>query len=219
MGANVCFPLFHSPDFDLIAEVDGRLIRVQVKTSTLERGSSFQVQLATSGGNQSWNGVVKFFDPARCDYLFVLVADGRRWFIPAAEIDCKRAIVLGNDKYAEFEVGQVPSTIEPDQGGRRSGRAGPDCKSGALVAEWVRIPPPPLATADDQEVGSVSPLASARTRISANHQLTIPLPPFEAAELEVGDQFRVDALGIGQILLTRATELAHQYAAALFGSP
>jgi hypothetical protein len=35
------------------------------------------------GRNQSWTGVVKRLDPARFDYLFVLVGDGRRWFIPS----------------------------------------------------------------------------------------------------------------------------------------
>jgi len=58
--------------------------------------------------------------------------------------------------------------------------------------------------------------ASARTRVSANHQVTIPLGPYEAAELEVGDHFRVDSLGPGRILLTRVKELARQYAATLF---
>ena len=33
-GAIVCVPLGHSPDIDLIADYDGRLVRVQVKTTT-----------------------------------------------------------------------------------------------------------------------------------------------------------------------------------------
>jgi len=36
------------------------------------------------------------------------------------------------------------------------------------------------------------------------------------AELEVGDSFRVDALGPGRVVLTRVEELAQQYAATLF---
>ncbi len=32
-GATVSAPLGHSPDYDMIAEIDGRLLRVQVKTS------------------------------------------------------------------------------------------------------------------------------------------------------------------------------------------
>ena len=56
------------------------------------------------GGNQSWNGVVKRLDATRCDYLFVHVGDGRRWFIPARALGGGSAIALGGPKYAEFEV-------------------------------------------------------------------------------------------------------------------
>ena len=67
-------------------------------------------------------------------------------------------------------------------------------------AEGVRIPPPPFRSAATGRVG--------RTRISSNHQLTIPRAPFEQAELEVGDGFRVEAVGPGQLTLTRLSEFA-----------
>jgi hypothetical protein len=57
-----------------------------------------------AGGNRSWNGLVKRFSAARCDWLFVLVGDGRRWFIPANEVDGGTAVCLGGPKYSEFEV-------------------------------------------------------------------------------------------------------------------
>ena len=60
--------------------------------------------MCTRGGNQSWNGVVKRFSAARCDRLFVLVADGRRWFIRATVVEGGTGIMLGGPKYAEFEV-------------------------------------------------------------------------------------------------------------------
>src|SRR5690349_4150016 len=84
IGAVVSFPLSHSPDYDLIADLGGGLLRVQVKTSRrqVESTGHFAVQLATSGGNQSWTGLVKTFDPQRTDFVFVLVAGGRQWFIP-----------------------------------------------------------------------------------------------------------------------------------------
>src|SRR4051794_36094735 len=103
-GAVVCHPLSHSPDFDLVAEVGGRLARIQVKTSTCRGGRGFQVQLATAGGNQSWNRIVKLFAVERCELLFVLVADGRRWLIPSTAIEGRRAVILGGPKYSEFEV-------------------------------------------------------------------------------------------------------------------
>jgi hypothetical protein len=66
VGAAVYVPLLHSPDCDLVADLDGCLLRVQVKTSTYSRGNRFEVMLATRGGNQSWNGLVKRLDPTRC---------------------------------------------------------------------------------------------------------------------------------------------------------
>jgi hypothetical protein len=103
-GDPVWLPLGHSPDADLITEIDGRLLRVQVKTSTFFTQRRYSVALKTCGGNQSWSGIVKRFSAERCDWLFVLVGDGRRWFIPALEVEGSTAIRLGGPKYAEYEV-------------------------------------------------------------------------------------------------------------------
>ena len=103
-GYPVWIPFGHSPDCDLVTEIGGRLARVQVKTSTMRVKDRFQVALRTSGGNQSWTGVVKRFSADRCDWLFVLVGDGRRWFIPATEVGGATVIVLGGPKYAAYEV-------------------------------------------------------------------------------------------------------------------
>lgn len=91
-GALVWIPVGHSPDVDLLAEVGHRLLRVQVKTSTYrlsgpDDGERWGVSIATNGGNQSWQGTTKHFDSAQVDYLFVLVGNGRRWFIPAPIVE------------------------------------------------------------------------------------------------------------------------------------
>jgi hypothetical protein len=106
-GFGVWVPLGHSPDADLIAQRDDRLLRVQVKTSTGLRNNRYEVSLATKGGNRSWSGRVKTIDPSRYEYLFVLVGDGRQWFIPAAQIAAKTMVLLGGPKYAAFEVGEA----------------------------------------------------------------------------------------------------------------
>jgi hypothetical protein len=97
-------PLGHSPDVDVVAYLEGRLLRVQVKTCGLFIKRRWEVSLVTRGGNQSWTGIVKRFNAQRADYLFVHVADGRRWFIPADEVEGGTKIVLGGPKYAAFEV-------------------------------------------------------------------------------------------------------------------
>jgi hypothetical protein len=103
-GYPVWIPLGHSPDCDLVTEIGGRLVRVQVKTSTVRVKDRFHVALRTSGGNQSWSGVAKRFSAERCDWLFVLVGDGRRWFIPSEEVGGATVVVLGGPKYAAYEV-------------------------------------------------------------------------------------------------------------------
>jgi PD-(D/E)XK endonuclease len=103
-GAKIYVPVGHSPDCDFVAEADGRLLRVQVKTSTCHRNGRWEVTLATRGGNQSWSGLTKTLDPDRCDRLFVLVGDGRRWCIPSKAVGGSSGVLLGGPKYESFEV-------------------------------------------------------------------------------------------------------------------
>jgi Holliday junction resolvase-like predicted endonuclease len=103
-GYAVFFPIGHSPDFDLIAYDGEALVRVQVKTTTRYQADRWEAMLCTRGGNQSWNGLVKLFNASRCDLLFVLVGDGRRWAIPAEAVEGGAGIHLGGPKYARFEV-------------------------------------------------------------------------------------------------------------------
>jgi Holliday junction resolvase-like predicted endonuclease len=108
-GALIFTPLFRSPDYDLIAEMAGRIIRIEVKTSNSRTPvGNWSVAVCTRGGNQSWNKIAKRFDRNRCDYVFIHVGDGRRWFIPAARIEAALAVVVGGRKYAQFEIEPGP---------------------------------------------------------------------------------------------------------------
>jgi PD-(D/E)XK endonuclease len=103
-GAHVLVPVGHSPAYDFVAELEERLLRVQVKTCTYFRNGRWTVCICTRGGNQSWNGLVKRFDSSQCDHLFAVVADGRRWCIPSAALEGGTSVALGGPKYADFEV-------------------------------------------------------------------------------------------------------------------
>jgi hypothetical protein len=103
-GWDVYVPFGHSEDCDLVAFFDGRYQGVQVKTTTCFEHNRWQVTLCTRGGNRSWTGLVKRFSATRCDWLFVLVGDGRRWFIPAASVEGGSGLVLGGPKYEAFEI-------------------------------------------------------------------------------------------------------------------
>ena len=88
----------------LVAFYRGRLVGVQVKSTTGFRNGRWVAALATRGGNRSWSGVAKYFSSERCDFLFVHAGDGRRWFIPAERVEARAGLILGGPKYAEFEV-------------------------------------------------------------------------------------------------------------------
>jgi PD-(D/E)XK endonuclease len=103
-GCPIWLPLGHSPDVDLVTRIEGRLVGAQVKTSTVFRNRRWDVTVCTRGGNRSWSGLVKHFSSERCDWLFVLVADGRRWFIPSAAVEATSGLRLGGPKYGAYEV-------------------------------------------------------------------------------------------------------------------
>lgn len=101
-GYTVCVPISESQRYDLIVEKDDRLYRVQVKTSRhLQRGS-YKVHLRTNGGNRSGTGKTQFFDTSKCEFLFVVTANGDMYCIPTTEITCKTSITVS--KYQDFRV-------------------------------------------------------------------------------------------------------------------
>jgi hypothetical protein len=225
MGACVAFPLFHSPDYDLIGDLGRRLLRVQVKTSICEHGcrEHFAVQLATSGGNQSWNGVVKKFDPSRFDFLFVVVRDGRQWFIPSSEIGGSHSIVLGGEKYSEFQVGRAAPLDRVEASGSKL----PDRRGGAGVGEpgeTVNLVPSLLSGFDSHpphcpapsargelHSNDVVPPAVGRTKMSAHHQVAVPRAVAAASGISPGDRFRVESDGIGRFVMTRVEEYMERH--------
>ncbi len=205
-GALVGIPVGHSPDVDLLAELDGRLLRVQVKTCTYrvakpEGDSRWHVSLTTNGGNQSWSGAAKTFDPAKVDLLFVLVGDGRRWVVPAAEVEASRAIALGGAKYSEFEVAQgtaIDAVIYAN-GNTNKLRALTlgECQSGQME-QTVNLPAMPT------EVRILSPPSPSRQVVlRPKRQATIPRLPCDEAGLEAGDRMRVRADGGGRVVFER----------------
>jgi hypothetical protein len=225
LGAAVSFPLFHSPDYDLVADLCGRLIRVQVKTSSCRHGSAdhFAVQLATSGGNQSWSGTVKQFDAERFDFLFVLVQDGRRWFIPSAEIEGRHGITVGGEKYSEFGVGAAEpfdevagSTLDAAWGGAGVGEPGQTVNLVAMP-EWVRFPPPPPPppAGSDSAFSVAEAPAVGRTKMSAHYQVAVPRVVAAASSIEPGDRFRVESDSTGRFVMTRIEEYMESHAAQL----
>jgi len=61
------------------------------------------------------------------------------------------------------------------------------------------------------------PGPGAVTRISRKNQATLPVAVLDRAGLGAGDEVRIEAVGAGRILLTRATAASQRFAGALTG--
>jgi Holliday junction resolvase-like predicted endonuclease len=217
IGATVSIPVGHSPEYDLIAEFEGQLLRVQIKTSVYQTRTRdgqvrYQVGIVTNGGNQSWSGVAKLFDPSRADLLFVLTGDGRRWLIPSDAVEAFRSITVGGSKYSEYEVAPgepiEPIVYGPVSPALESGPGPGECPSGqreravnaSAQPTQVRILPPP-STSDSPPKYERGIARLGQTVIWAKRRITIPLRPFEDAKLAIGDRLCVRPEGPGRVVL------------------
>jgi PD-(D/E)XK endonuclease len=212
-GAHIYVPVGHSPDIDVVADLGGRLFRIEVKTSTSQRqGGNWRVSISTRGGNQSWTGLVKYFEPERCDYLFVHVGDGRRWFIPTAALDCRSSLTLGGAKYSEFEVdrGRRLLAVSSDPGLEsncslgeyRSGQTG--CAVNAVAKSFGGSnPPSPISSPRPVEPSNYERKLgqSGQAVINQKRRITIPQRPFFEAGLENGSKVRVRSDGPGRVVV------------------
>lgn len=102
-GITVALPLNDTQKYDLIADFNGGLQRVSVKTSRNTRtdGATYEVLLKNCGG--TGRGQTRYFDNNACDYLFIYTASEDLYLIPAKDIDAKSEIVVGK-KYTEYIV-------------------------------------------------------------------------------------------------------------------
>lgn len=101
----VAIPLNDTQPYDLIADFDGKLQRVQVKTTrcTDNNGKSYKVQLRNCGGNRTGKARIVLFDNKLCDYLFVYTAAEKCYLIPSEKIEVINSMSIG-EKYSEYEV-------------------------------------------------------------------------------------------------------------------
>jgi Holliday junction resolvase-like predicted endonuclease len=221
VGATVFIPFGHSPDVDLVACAYGRLVRIQVKTSTQRLRTPggharHAVTLATNGGNQSWSGTTKKADPTRFDYLFVVVGDGRRWFIPSTALEASSSITLGGRKYSEFEIEPGRSIDRLVYGEDRlieSKSKRGEYPSGQRTAtvnrqaqpSQVRILPPPFRsrTGFQHSKYERSRGQSGQCLINQKRRVTLPQLACIEASFQDGDRLLARSDGDGRVVLER----------------
>jgi hypothetical protein len=229
VGATVFIPFGPSPDCDLVALVGRALVRIQVKTSTRRTTTPngyerWELQLATNGGNQSWTGLTKKLDATALDYVFALVGDGRRWFIPADSVDGERGLNLGGPKYSEYEIqpgialdlvvyggdqegSRIDATVRGSAGAGEPGQTVnlvPKLLSGFdshLPHSRDAPPNPPRFQPSKYE----RKLGKSRIAvINQKRRVTLPQAPLLEAGMRDGDRVHVEAEGSGRIVLAKA---------------
>ena len=101
-GFTVSLPLTDSQDYDLIVDIEDKLNRVQVKTTSYKtQHGVFSINLSVKGGNRSYN-TIKTFDNTKVEYVFVLTSEKDIYFIPSEKIKSKNCLNIGK-KYKEFK--------------------------------------------------------------------------------------------------------------------
>lgn len=220
VGATVFIPFGHSPDIDLVACAHGRLLRIQVKTSTQRIVTSAghersAVSLVTRGGNRSWSGLVKKVDAGRFDYLFAHTADGRRWFIPSLVLQACTSVTLGGPKYSEFEIepgrpidqlvyGEERSIESPPPGEYPSGQRMAPVKRPAQPSQ-VRILPPPFRPRPGFQHSRYerSQGQSGQCLVNQKRRVTLPQQACIEAGFQDDDRLLARCDGDGRVVLER----------------
>lgn len=100
----IAIPLNDTQKYDLIADFNGKLQRISIKTSRYSEtnGASYSVQLKNSGG-AGGKSIIRQFDNTSCDYVFIYTEDEKMYLIPSEIITAKNSISVGN-KYNEYLI-------------------------------------------------------------------------------------------------------------------
>ena len=99
----IAIPLNDTQKYDLIADFNGKLQRISVKTSrATKNGISFEVQLRNTGGSSGKNKI-RLFEKDSCDYIFVYTINEEYYLIPSDIIEAQNSIHVG-PKYYNYLV-------------------------------------------------------------------------------------------------------------------
>ena len=95
LGYRTSIPFTENQKYDLICEKDGKLNRVQIKTTKqCSKYGVYMANLRTLGGNQSYH-TAKKRENGDYDLLYVLSDDNISYLIPEDAINAKSAVSLG----------------------------------------------------------------------------------------------------------------------------
>ena len=101
----VSIPLNDTQPYDLIADFDNKLQKIQVKTTCYSRynNQQYNVGLKNSGGNRTGKARYSPFDNNSCDYLFVYTGANKCYLIPSNKIIAKTELTI-DERFEQYEV-------------------------------------------------------------------------------------------------------------------
>lgn len=105
----IAIPLNDTQPYDLIVDYNGKLSKIQVKTTRqLSPNNTYVVSLRNCGGNRTGKARAVSFDNSTYDYLFVYSGDEKTYLIPTDKIQAKTGFKLG-EEWQKYLV--VPQTL------------------------------------------------------------------------------------------------------------
>ena len=98
IGVTVSIPLNDTQPYDLVADINGILSKISIKTSRSTRNNnSYNVQLRNTGGGRKSNIRQVPFNNTTCDYVFIYTLDENTYLIPAKDIKATNGISVSPD--------------------------------------------------------------------------------------------------------------------------
>jgi len=103
-GYEVCLPIGDKRPYDLIAEFEGKMQRVQIKYAGFYNAvGKHKVALRITDGNQSRH-TAQIYNDEDFDTLFVYTASGRKFVLPWEEVKVRNELSIEHNKYSAYEI-------------------------------------------------------------------------------------------------------------------
>ena len=91
-GYNVSIPYGEDSKYDFIADVDGRLIKVQVKTSNLKKGTKNAICFSCRSTHKNFNGTSNVRYSSRDVDYFATYWDNQVYLVPINECSVEKTL-------------------------------------------------------------------------------------------------------------------------------
>lgn len=106
-GNSVSIPLGDDQRYDLVVDIEGKLYRVEVKTSLyINTHGKYQVNLKTSSGSKNkdakaWKLV--YLDKKDCDLVFIYVGNETQYLFPIEILNGKGTLII-TSKIEQYKI-------------------------------------------------------------------------------------------------------------------